>query len=82
MNEVSIQLASSSRNALLESVPQDSEIWNALRYARFVHPNRRQYVVFCDRPGAEALLDVARRHCSDAAHEIELAIQRSPRLRA
>jgi hypothetical protein len=82
MNELSVQLQSNSRNILVRSVPEYSAIWNALRYARPVQPAHREYVVFCDRASAEALLRVARSHCPDSVQTIESALENSRRSRA
>jgi len=82
MTEVLVRLSSTHRHILLRSVPESSKVWNALDSA--VCPYRLtiawgdpEYIVICDKPGAEALLEVARENCPEAAKKVELAIEES-----
>jgi hypothetical protein len=84
MSEVSFQLLERQREALLASVPQYSEVWNALRYALRPTSGSLQdahYQIVCDPAGAELLLEIARSRCPDAAKVIEAAVQTSAALR-
>jgi hypothetical protein len=80
--EVLVRLSSTHRHLLLRSVPEYSKVWNALDTA--VPPCRLtiawgdpEYIVICDEAGAEALLEVARKDCPDAAKNVERAIESS-----
>jgi hypothetical protein len=80
MGEISFQLSSTDREALLASAPQYSEIWNALRYALRPTSDSLQdahYQILCDPAGAEVLLHMAQTHCPGAVKDIELAIETS-----
>jgi hypothetical protein len=67
---------------LLRSVPESSKVWNALDSA--VCPCRLtvawddpEYIVICNNAEAEALLEVARKDCPEAAKNVALAIEES-----
>jgi hypothetical protein len=82
MTEVLVRLSSTHRHMLLRSVPESSRVWNALDSA--VSPYRLtvawgdpEYIVICDNAEAEALLEVARKDCPEAAQNVALAIEES-----
>jgi hypothetical protein len=75
MHQVWIQIPWHSRKTLERSVPENSAIWHALRYARPVQPALREYAISCNLREAETLLQAARRCCPQSARLIELALQ-------